>query len=82
MQKRRIETHALVNQTGSNVTFHEPRVHAFVYEPTTGILNKLDVNFNEYIRDLRSVYDLYRLEPEAGATEIDKVDIVKSILDS
>lgn len=81
VQKRRIETHRLMDVAGSNITFNEPRVHAFVYEPTTGVLKKLNVNFSEYIRDLRSVYDLYRLEPEAASTET-QADVIKSILDS
>jgi hypothetical protein len=56
------------------VTFAEPRVHAFVYEPGTGEALKLEVDFKEYIRNLRSVYDLYRLEPEAVATGVDEVE--------
>ena len=42
--------------------FAEPRVHAFVYEPTSGRCEKLPVNFSEYIKELRSVYDLYEVK--------------------
>jgi len=42
--------------------FSEPRVHALVYEPTTGEAHKLPVDFMELVKDLRSVYDLYTLE--------------------
>ena len=45
----------------SRFTFAEPRVHALVYEPTIGIAKQLDVNFSEYIQDLRHVYDLYQV---------------------
>lgn len=91
VQKRRIETHQLMQKTRADeeaglevpapVHFHEPRVHAFVYEPTSGVLTKLDVDFREYLRDLRSVYDLYRLEPEAASTETRDDKVIKSILD-
>ena len=43
-------------------SFAEPRVHAFVYEPTSGRCEKLPVNFSEYIKELRSVYDLYEVK--------------------
>lgn len=44
----------------SRYTFAEPRVHAFVYEPTKGIARKLPVNFTEYIDDLHHIYELYQ----------------------
>jgi hypothetical protein len=34
-------------------------VHALVYEPTTGEARKLPVNFNDYLKELRHVYELY-----------------------
>ncbi len=33
-----------------------------VYEPGSGILKKLNVDFNEYIQEFRSIYDLYSVE--------------------
>jgi hypothetical protein len=39
-----------------------PLVHALVYEPTTGEAKMLPVDFGSYLRELRSVYDLYRVE--------------------
>jgi hypothetical protein len=65
----------------TKVFFAEPRVHAFVYEPTTGEARKLSVDFYKYINELRSVYDLYKLEPEAVITESDP-EVIKSLLDS
>lgn len=37
-------------------------MHAFVYEPTSGRCEKLPVNFSDYIKELRSVYDLYEVK--------------------
>ena len=39
-------------------------VHALVYEPTTGEAKLLPVDFGSYLRELRSVYDLYRAEDD------------------
>lgn len=39
-------------------------VHALVYEPTTGEAKMLPVDFGSYLRELRSVYDLYRVEED------------------
>jgi len=62
VQRRRIDTHSEIGNPGSPHTFAEPRVHAFVYEPTSGRCEKLPVNFSEYIKELRSVYDLYEVK--------------------
>jgi carbonic anhydrase len=59
VQRRRVETHRLIGVEGSNIKFSEPRVHAFVYEPTTGEAKKLPVDFGTYLRDLRNIYDVY-----------------------
>jgi hypothetical protein len=65
VQKRRVETYEMVGQEGSNLLFTEPRVHAFVYEPSTGQITKLPVDFKQYLDDLRPLYDLYTpAEPE------------------
>lgn len=43
--------------------FATPRVHGVVYDPHTGVLNKLDVGFSEYMNDMRDltyIYDLYK----------------------
>lgn len=50
----------------STVKFAEPRVHAMVYEPTTGMVKKLPVDFKKYLKDLRSVYNLYNVEDYAA----------------
>jgi len=38
--------------------FAEPRIHALVYDPHTGELNRLPVDFTNIKRDLRNIYDL------------------------
>jgi hypothetical protein len=48
------------NRTAAD--FAEPRIHAFVYQPSTGELQRLPVDFKDYMKDLGEVYDLYHLE--------------------
>ena len=62
VQRRRVQTYIDSKDENSYVKFSEPRVHAFVYEPTTGQATKLKVDFQSYLKDLRQVYDLYRVE--------------------
>jgi len=62
VQKSRAETYSSIGTEGTKHTFAEPRVHAIVYEPKSGIATKLTVNFKEYIDDLRGVYDLYTVQ--------------------
>ena len=56
-----------------NIKFVEPRVHAFVYEPSIGIAKRLEVDFRQYFDELRDVYDLYRAQaptPAPGAPRV------------
>ena len=59
VQRRRMKTFTAQADGSKEYLFTEPRVHAFVYEPTTGKMQKLDVDFKDYLQDLRSVYELY-----------------------
>lgn len=43
----------------SKYKFSEPRVHGFVYEPTTGVAINMDIDFADEFEGLRPVYDLY-----------------------
>lgn len=61
VQRRRVETKALIDSGSDEFEFVEPRVHAFVYEPTTGEANKLEVDFKKYLSDLDSVYGIYNM---------------------
>ena len=45
----------------SSISFTEPRIHAFVYEPTTGEATRLPIDFVEHMKELREVYDLYHI---------------------
>lgn len=61
IQRRRVETFQQM-QTDPyvrGIDFSEPRIHGFVYEPTTGELTKLDYDLKPYVEDLKDVYDLY-----------------------
>lgn len=56
IQRRRVETF----KEGASMT--TPRVHACVYDPATGYMKRLEVNFKEYIDELHDIYDLYQVE--------------------
>lgn len=58
IQRRRVETY----EAGQPYT--TPRIHACVFDPKTGDLNKLDVDFREVIEDLHSIYDLYSVNKD------------------
>jgi hypothetical protein len=49
-----------------NIQFTEPRVHAFVYEPGTGEINRLPVDFKPYIDDLQDIYNMYSVRTAAA----------------
>jgi carbonic anhydrase len=61
VQRRRVETFQQSKLPGSKITFAEPVVHAFVYEPITGQATKLRVNFKQYLTELKEVYGLYQI---------------------
>ena len=57
IQKKRVET---FRDKGHDLT--QPRIHAVVFDPKTGLLNQLKVDFRQYIEELHEIYDLYALE--------------------
>ena len=61
VQRRRIATQLQSLEARSRVSFIEPAVHAFVYEPESGELKKLDVNFEEHMQAYSNVFDLYSM---------------------
>lgn len=68
VQRRRVATHLLSQDPDSRIKFSEPVVHAFVYDPDTGDLKKLAVNFKEYMRTYSDVFNLYSVGPgESGS---------------
>lgn len=56
VQRRRVETF----KKGDAMT--TPRIHACVFDPATGYMNRLEVNFKEYIDELHDIYDLYQVD--------------------
>ena len=40
----------------------QPHIHACVFDPKTGRLNPLKVDFKKYIDELHNIYDLYSVE--------------------
>lgn len=51
---------------GENVPFLEPRIHPLVYEPTTGVAKRLDVDFKGVLAGLKAVYELYQAKPNTS----------------
>ena len=41
--------------------FYNSLVHALVYEPVTGDAKMLPTEFGSYLKELRSVYDMYKM---------------------
>ena len=52
VQRKRAQT---MRETGTAF----PRIHALVYDPMTGILKKLPVNFKRAMGGIKHIYDLY-----------------------
>jgi len=57
VQRRRVETFLDVNSE-----FTTPRIHACVFDPSTGELKQLEVDFKQYMEELHDIYDLYKIE--------------------
>ena len=60
VQRKRVETYQ-----NPDYAMTQPRIHAVVFDPATGKLKPLDVNFNDYIDELHDIYDLYKVDPES-----------------
>jgi len=59
VQRKRVETYQ-----NPDYLMTQPRIHAVVFDPATGKLVPLDVNFGDYIEELHDIYDLYKVDPE------------------
>jgi carbonic anhydrase len=53
VQKRRLETYA----DPESLTY--PRIHGLVFDPATGVLKKIPIDFRNEISDLAGAYDLF-----------------------
>eukprot|EP00605_Chrysophyceae_sp_TOSAG23-4_P001798 GSChrysophyteH1.ASY1.ANO1.1987.1 assembled CDS len=56
--------------------FSEPVVHAMVYDPHTGKLKKLQVDFKEYMRTYSDVFNLYSVQDAQPISEIIRDSLV------
>jgi len=54
VQRKRMET-----SKDNKRPFSIPRIHACVFDPASGTLKELDVDFEAYRKELRSIYDMY-----------------------
>lgn len=63
VQKRRLETY---RDPDAPQTL--PRVHGLVFDPATGILNKVPIDYRRDITELRSTYDLFDIDHEINST--------------
>ena len=54
VQKKRLETHA-----DPNAPFSYPRVHGLVFDPSTGILNKVPNDYRRTVKELSNLYELF-----------------------
>eukprot|EP00434_Breviolum_minutum_P010889 symbB.v1.2.009601.t1/scaffold613.1/size180894/9 len=55
VQQRRIETYQNLEEYG----FVQPKIHPCVYDPATGKLVRLDVEMQDYLDELKEIYNLY-----------------------
>jgi carbonic anhydrase len=58
IQRQRVQTFK------SGQPYTTPRIHACVFDPNTGDLNRLDVDFHKYISELHDIYDLYIMDED------------------
>eukprot|EP00438_Fugacium_kawagutii_P019366 Skav207906 [mRNA] locus=scaffold190:114884:120503:- [translate_table: standard] len=54
VQQRRIETYQKLEEYG----FVQPKIHPCVYDPATGKLVRLDVEMQDYLEELKEIYNL------------------------
>jgi carbonic anhydrase len=58
VQQRRLES-IKAKENGQSIKFIEPRIHPFVFEPTTGEVKRLEVDFGKALNEYKSVYALH-----------------------
>jgi carbonic anhydrase len=54
VQKKRLETH-----NDPDAPFSYPRVHGLVFDPATGIVNKVPNDYRRTVKELTDLYDLF-----------------------
>ena len=71
VQKKRHQTHA-----DPNAPFAYPRVHGLVFDPATGELCKVPINYRRMVKELRTMYDLFD-EEDFIKTKVKKDFLIK-----
>eukprot|EP00549_Striatella_unipunctata_P019744 CAMPEP_0118719336 /NCGR_PEP_ID=MMETSP0800-20121206/29413_1 /TAXON_ID=210618 ORGANISM="Striatella unipunctata, Strain CCMP2910" /NCGR_SAMPLE_ID=MMETSP0800 /ASSEMBLY_ACC=CAM_ASM_000638 /LENGTH=350 /DNA_ID=CAMNT_0006626683 /DNA_START=1 /DNA_END=1053 /DNA_ORIENTATION=- len=66
VQRTRVESY---KDKAHNFPYTTPRIHAAVFNPKTGTMTPLKVDFSEYIDDLHEIYDLYSVEEKVEDKE-------------
>jgi len=64
VQKQRLKTHQ-----DENEPMTRPRIHGLVFDPATGILNKVPIDYRRDLEQLRSTYDLFGIEDEVDNSD-------------
>jgi carbonic anhydrase len=57
VQRSRLETHADPNSPRAY-----PRIHGLIFDPATGLLKKIPINFRAELAELSDTYDLFDLK--------------------
>lgn len=91
VQRRRVETFRQ-KSVDPNLKFTEPRVHAFVYEPGTGELKRLNVDFKPFLEEGQEIYGIYHIDkstlplneklPSNSGSSSSVISPLKSVVDS
>lgn len=66
VQQRRVETYQNLEEHG----FVQPKIHPCVYDPATGKLVRLDVEMQDYLHELKEIYNLYSVSADEDDLEV------------
>ena len=57
VQKRRLETHR-----DPDIPYAYPRIHGLVFDPASGKIKKIDVDYRDTLHDNAHIYDLFEID--------------------
>eukprot|EP00931_Biecheleriopsis_adriatica_P009956 TRINITY_DN111049_c0_g1_i1.p1 TRINITY_DN111049_c0_g1~~TRINITY_DN111049_c0_g1_i1.p1 ORF type:complete len:294 (+),score=54.99 TRINITY_DN111049_c0_g1_i1:28-882(+) len=60
VQQRRVETYTNIEEFG----FVQPKIHPCVYDPGSGRLERMDVEMQDYLSELKDIYNLYTVDAD------------------
>jgi carbonic anhydrase len=72
VQRQRLETFSDRSNGLVDIDYTTPRVHACVFDPNTGDMKRLPIDFRAYIDDLGDIYDLYTIDGDKVPTKPQK----------